>query len=106
MSTDPPSNPPPGEAPPASRTAKRRGLLTDAQARALVAMARSPDGNLRGISWTTARALRALGLCELGPGRRGRLTAEGLAALRDLARRAEAGPPQQDEDPAPHRSTG
>ena len=55
--------------------------LTVAQTRALRAMAASTEVSLRGISWTTARALRALGLCELGPGRRGRLTGKGRAAL-------------------------
>ncbi len=55
--------------------------LTLAQTRALRAMAASAEVSLRGISWTTVRALRALGLCELGPGRRGRLTGKGRTAL-------------------------
>ena len=65
--------------------------LTLAQTRALRAMAASAEVSLRGISWTTARALRALGLCELGPGRRGRLTGKGRAAL--LAEDAKAALP-------------
>ena len=80
---------------PASTSARgRRGTggtarkLTVAQTRALRAMAASAEVSLRGISWTTARALRALGLCELGPGRRGRLTGKGRAALIEADARA------------------
>ncbi len=70
--------------PPSARGRRGAGgarKLTVAQTRALRLMAASGEVSLRGISWTTARALRALGLCELGPGRRGRLTGKGRTAL-------------------------
>lgn len=80
---------------PPGRT-KHRPTLTEAQARALRAM--KSGGSLHGISWTTARALRALGLCELGPGRHGRLTGRGLDALSalDTGEPAEASSPPGD----------
>jgi hypothetical protein len=87
-----------------SRRVPRRRLarlvLTAAQARALRTMAAAGDeASLRGISWMTMRALRALGLCELGPGRRGRITRAGRTALCELAH-AEAAP-DPTETPAP-----
>jgi hypothetical protein len=66
--------------------------LTAAQGRALQAMARAPELELRGFAWTTLRALRSLGLCELGPGRRGRLTPAGRESLRALTDDAEEPP--------------
>jgi hypothetical protein len=88
------------ELPPSSRRARSRARppLTSAQMRALRAMAAAPDATLRGVSWTTARALRSLGLCELGPGRRGRLTESGQAALDELGSGAE---PAKTEPPEP-----
>jgi hypothetical protein len=95
-----PGRRPGGEARPAESSPGKRGRrgtggaarkLTLAQARALRAMAAGAEVSLRGISWTTARALRALGLCELGPGRRGRLTGKGRAAL--LEEEAKAAQP-------------
>jgi hypothetical protein len=76
------------------RPARARPPLTGAQARALRAMAAAPDAPLRGVSWTTARALRSFGLCELGPGRRGRLTGDGHAAIASLASGAAPATPQ------------
>jgi hypothetical protein len=63
-------------------------------------MASAPDKRLRGISWTTVRALRALGLCEIGPGRHGRLTGQGRTALDALAADGAAKPePPRDSAP-------
>jgi hypothetical protein len=83
------------------RPPRVRPPLTAAQARALRAMAAAPDATLRGVSWTTARALRSLGLCELGPGRRGRLTGNGHAALDEMGPGVE---PAKPEAPAPDPS--